>query len=229
MAFDEPPWGGLEGRRRVEAIRGFIKSDPESGWKRPNGERVIWNGATREYHDKAVEDPNLPNWPSPPQGTAAPQPTAAPPPPKGEPKSLQIIYEDFFATGHFGTTKWRGFHFWEGKQGEAVDPCGSGAIGGQELEDFRDRDKIAEPYTPDFNIVPHVEGEWNLRFSGYAKDCKFQGLGRKGEAGDVGWLHCPERPAIKCVEAPEVSRGRDGWTECQAGKFRVPSAYCDWS
>jgi hypothetical protein len=93
MAFDESPWGQFTGRRRVEAIRLWIKNDPNAGWVRPGGEPVIWNGADAESHRKTTIDPDKPAWPTP-IATGQPQPTAAPKP-KGEPKSLQIFWEDY--------------------------------------------------------------------------------------------------------------------------------------
>ncbi|KAF2472756.1 subtilisin-like protein [Lindgomyces ingoldianus] len=51
MALDEPPWGAVTGRDRVEAIRQFIRNGDNSGWKRDDkqygqgntliGERII--------------------------------------------------------------------------------------------------------------------------------------------------------------------------------------------
>jgi hypothetical protein len=233
MALDEPPWAGLTGRARVEEIRRYLKYDPHSGWKRPGGERLIWNGATKAAHDGAEDDPNLPDWPidtpSDPEPTDAPKPSQAPlsplllpllPPlllrpllPKREPKSLQIGYETF---GTEGAEKWQAWNFFEGEQGKAVDQCSKPLLhdeGAPEVKGWE---------------IPYIEGEWNLRFAGYAEDCKFQGIGRKGEAGDIGWLHCPERPAIKCIEDANAHIGMDGWKMCQMGARSKAYAYCDW-
>jgi hypothetical protein len=219
MAFDEPPWGGLVGRRRAQAIRAFIKDEERSGWRRQGGERVVWNGATRAAHESAEDDPNTPDWPDEepePEPTDAPMPTQAPPPPpppKREPKSLQIGYETFVTEG---AEKWQAWNFFEGEQGKAVDQCSKPLLHHE-----------GAPEVKGWNI-PFIEGEWNLRFAGYAEDCKFQGIGRKGEAGDVGWLHCPERKAIKCIEDANAHSGKNGWKMCQMGGKSKAYAYCDW-
>jgi hypothetical protein len=46
-------------------------------------------------------------------------------PPKGTPKSLQIIYEDYLSSG---TGAWHQWHFFEGTPGKAVDICSDNAL-----------------------------------------------------------------------------------------------------
>ena len=38
------------------------------------------------------------------------------------------------------------------------------------------------------------------------QDCKFEGLGRLGPSNEVAWLHCPNKPSVKCLEGG----GREG-------------------
>ncbi|KAF2245796.1 hypothetical protein BU26DRAFT_507488 [Trematosphaeria pertusa] len=148
----------------------------------------------------------------------SPTPSPTPEPPQGDPKSLQIIYETFISTG---AEEWQAWTFFEGEQGTAVDPC---------AENHIKQDKTA-PGATGYD-TPFIQGEWNLRFAGYAEDCIFQGIGRRGENGDVGWLHCPERRAIMCLEDPKRGGGKDAWKNCEKGEWsddRIPMAYCDWS
>jgi hypothetical protein len=53
---DRRDWKDKTGIERVEAIRDYIQSD-RSSWVREKteGSRLIWNGATKEDHDSAVE------------------------------------------------------------------------------------------------------------------------------------------------------------------------------
>ncbi|KAF2871847.1 hypothetical protein BDV95DRAFT_606418 [Massariosphaeria phaeospora] len=146
---------------------------------------------------------------------ATPPSAAAPEPPKGEPKSLQIVYEDYTTESEIGDT--HAWHFHEGKQGEAVDACS------QPLVDA-ETDVDTNAWDP-----PLPSGEWKLRFAGYAEDCTFKGHGERRADGDVGWLHCPERPAIKCLEDPRKAGGKDSWKRCDLGVERIVVAYCDWS
>lgn len=102
----------------------------------------------------------------------------------------------------------------EGDPGTAVDPCSNPVIPNVELEGKQAEDKFPR-------------GEWNMRFEGYVEDCQYQGLGETGPDGDVGWLHCPNRAVIKCVESPELSGG--DWKTCDDwGKESIAVAYCDW-
>lgn len=121
---------------------------------------------------------------------------------------------------------------YEGKPGVPGDLCGGQPnLMSHILEESWDYSQgyTQEQVYPDYSKpIPPIEGEWNLRFSGYAKDCMFQGIGRTGEVGDIGWLHCPDRPAIKCIESPEPKQGRSGWGECQQGLNRVHAYHCDW-
>ncbi|KAF2872898.1 peptidase S8/S53 domain-containing protein [Massariosphaeria phaeospora] len=50
---EQPKWDdSLEGLARVQAIRRFVKEGQGSGWQRqvPDGQRVVWNGATQQDH-----------------------------------------------------------------------------------------------------------------------------------------------------------------------------------
>lgn len=239
MAFEEEPWGRYTGKRRALAIRDWLKHDPHTGWTRPGGERVLWNGATEEAHQRAADDPNRLPWPTnipdplPPLATDQPKPSAfpipAPPPP--EPKSLQIFWNDYLKAADGKTEMYRAWYYFEGKPGQKVDPC---------TDDWDMRDAVLDdtvdkeldffgPYEPDWDSPPRIEGEsiMNFKFKDQ-KACKFQGLGDKGPSGDVGWLHCPGREAIMCLEPPEWSKGKDGWSICNEYQRYVPVAYCDW-
>jgi hypothetical protein len=238
MSFDEQPWPQLNGKERVQAIRQFLKTDINSGWKRDDwggqaGQRVIWNGARPQAHATALEDPDMPDmpdkWPdnesddpnySPPDSDSDEEMTDAPPnnrPPR-DPKSLQIFYESASTPGQ--EQVWHIWNFFEGEQNAGVDPCGQPIL-------F----DINVPPKAGPDLPPRIDGEWKLRFGGYAEDCTFQGIGKMGPSGDVGWLHCPERPAIKCVEEVARDDGRDAWRNCDKnGKRigRIPVAHCDW-
>lgn len=151
-----------------------------------------------------------------PPATQTPEPPA-PEQPKGPPKSLQVIYETLIDTGAGDDWFW---NFYEGEQGVAVDPCSDPLLSDDKAPENRGYD------------APWPNGEWKLRFAGYAEDCTFQGIGTKGPSGDVGWLHCPERPAIMCLEDPKKAGGKDAWTNCETGDWSkdfLPVAYCDWS
>jgi hypothetical protein len=231
MAFDETPWGPARGIQRAISIRDFINRDERSGWRRDDkddhkGERVIWNGATKEAHERAIDDPDMPDYEGITPGHVEPgneldpgrDESPAPQPARGDPKSLQIVYREFMVLGHPDPIyHW---NFFEGNPGEGVDPCGKPLA----------TDKA--PERPGQYEPPRIQGEWNLRFEGYAEDCIFKGIGRKGEEGDVGWLRCPERPDIKCIENMKITEGEDGWTPCRnppvLAEARIPVAYCDW-
>jgi hypothetical protein len=139
----------------------------------------------------------------------APQQNPSPPPPKGEPKSLRII--SVLTLCEHPACDSYSWKFMEGKPGTAVDLCGKGVRSDVMLDGSSFDDKFPN-------------GEYSMRFAGYAEDCRYQGLGEKRPGGDVGWLHCPERPAIKCMESPEYSSGDGERNGCNA----ITAAYCDW-
>jgi hypothetical protein len=104
----------------------------------------------------------------------------------------------------------------EGDPGSGVDPCGNGVRDNVELDGSSYDDKFPN-------------GEWSMRFAGYAEDCRYQGLREVRPDGDVGWLYCPERPAIKCVESPEWKSGGGDRKKCDNwGKGSIAVAHCDW-
>lgn len=157
--------------------------------------------------------------PSPSSTQEPEQPmTPTPEPPKGPPKSLQIFYRRHTESGQIPPLVWDSWTFYEGEQGKSVDPCGSWLLDDPEIG----------PPGSSFD-PPWPRGEWKLRFSGYTEDCTFQGNGQKGESGDVGWLHCPERPAIMCIEDPQKAGGEGSWKDCTPEDSFIPVAYCDWS
>ncbi|KAJ4375390.1 hypothetical protein N0V83_002477 [Neocucurbitaria cava] len=151
--------------------------------------------------------------------TFTPQSDSAPSdPPKGAPKSLQIVYETFVSEG---AESWQKWHFFEGVPRQAVDTCSDKVLFSV------DNAPPPNGYDPPWiNVKNH-----SFRSSGYAEDCRFDGLDGKGPSGDVGWLYCPERPAIMCVEDAKKSGGKDAWKNCDKGLWtrdRIPVAYCDW-
>lgn len=144
-----------------------------------------------------------------PDECEAPQQDPSLPSPKGEPKSLQIISSlTLCEAPSCDSYSWK---FMEGKPGIAVDWCGKGV-----------RSDVMLDGSSYDDIFP--SGEWSMRFAGYAEDCQYQGLGKKRPDGDVGWLHCPERPAIKCVESSEYKSGNGERNGCNA----ISVAHCDW-
>lgn len=78
------------------------------------------------------------------------------------------------------------YYFYVGQAGVGVDPCNSDPIN---TKGYR---------APEQSTAPAIQGEWDVEVPGLGK-CRFQGLGRAGEKGDNGWLHCPNRPAIMCL------------------------------
>jgi hypothetical protein len=71
----------------------------------------------------------------------------------------------------------------------------------------------------------------SFRPSGNTQDCSLDGLNKKDPSGDVGWLYCPERPAIRCLEDPKKAKGRNAWKSCEKGfwtRDRIQVAFCDW-
>lgn len=170
-----------------------------------------------------VETPTPSETPPPPE---TPTPTLEPP----EKKSLQVIYERKFTWEKDGRkiasdTRW--WSFYDGKQGEAVQACSSPHL----LREETDQKDAQEWQAPD------IQGEWSLP-DGFYKGCVFQGLGRKGPSGDVGWLHCPGRPAVMCLEdqakikAAQPDHGFDVWAQCvNADTYTdecLAVAYCDF-
>ncbi|KAH5169381.1 hypothetical protein HBH68_219580 [Parastagonospora nodorum] len=137
------------------------------------------------------------------------KPPPPPPKPKGEPKSLQIISVLVLCESPSCDSKsWK---FMEGTPGMGVDSCGKGIRKDVQLDGKHFDDKFPG-------------GEWTMRFVGYAEDCIYQGLGEKRPGGDVGWLHCPERPAIKCIESPGYNSGDGERNKCES----IQVAHCDW-
>ncbi|KAF2749175.1 hypothetical protein M011DRAFT_514678 [Sporormia fimetaria CBS 119925] len=140
-----------------------------------------------------------------------PKPQSVPEPPKGDPKSLKIILEEI--TCEAPSCDARLWRFLEGEPGEAADPCGKSVR----------KDVILDGSNGD----AFPDGEWPMRFAGYAKDCVYKGHGeiRAGGDGEVGWLNCPDRDAIKCVVAGAKS---GDMKRCDLGVEAKEVAYCDW-
>jgi hypothetical protein len=98
----------------------------------------------------------------------------------------------------------------EGKPGTVVDWCGEGVRSNVMLDGGLFDDKFPNE-------------ECFMRFAGYAEECRYQDLGEKRLGGHVGWLYCPEKPAIKCVESLEYNSGNGKRNSCNA----IFVAYCD--
>lgn len=95
----------------------------------------------------------------------------------GEPKSLQIIYETFASSDGSHRETW---HFFEGLQGHKVNPCDKGLF---EVEG------APLPTGPDLRTPPWINvSNKFFRPSGYAQDCRFEGLSGIGPSGDVAVL-----------------------------------------
>jgi hypothetical protein len=184
----------------------------------------IKNGGQPQFVPESVPDTVEPAGPyQPPQpvsyDTWRPQaPPAAPgAPAKGEPKSLRIIYESFTSSG---AEKWQKWHFFETTPGKDIDPCSGSTFSVDDAPEY-------SAFDP-----PWINVKKSFRPQGYAEDCTFEGLNGKGPSGDVGWLHCPERPAIMCLEDRQKSGGESAWKVCDKGEWwrdRIPVGYCDWS
>jgi hypothetical protein len=200
----------------TDASKIMAKEDADGNFAWQNGYHEGDKNASGDYgnceesakRDLAECDAPKPNPKDRPESPAQP-----PDPPKGDPKSLQIISEQILCEGGPACDSYS-WKFMEGDPGVAVDPCGKPVIPNVELDGNSSGDRFPE-------------GWFSMRFGGYAEDCQYQGLGERRPDGDVGWLHCPERPAIKCVESPEYSSGVrkscDHW-----GKGSVAVAHCDW-
>lgn len=131
--------------------------------------------------------------------------TSSPPPPPDTPqpagKSLQLFWEvepvpdkKEEIPGIFGpvpiSTPQDPLYWWywyTGEQGKGADPCNTDPINLDRL--------YGAPKGDSFPIV--VDGEWNIKVPDLG-ECKYQGIGKVGESGDNGWLHCDGRPAIMC-------------------------------
>ncbi|KAF2749054.1 hypothetical protein M011DRAFT_466168 [Sporormia fimetaria CBS 119925] len=138
------------------------------------------------------------------------KPKEAPEPPK-DPKSLRIISDRWISEGGPGFDEYT-WKFFESDPGVEIDVCaGDGYI----------RDPVEDPQEPD--AFPN--GEWPIRFGGYAEDCLYKGHGEIREDGSVGWLECPERDPIKCSESVKNTEGR---VLCETGRDAIENVYCDW-
>jgi hypothetical protein len=136
-----------------------------------------------------------------PQEPTSTPPNSSPPGPPNQGKTLEIFWE----TEPRGRPTCFGppqaicepvrqvdmfYYFYLGQAGKGVDPCKTDPL----------NNNSGYP-APEQKAVPLIQGEWNIDIPGLGK-CKYQGLGRTGESGDNGWLHCPNRPAIKCKPDP---------------------------
>jgi hypothetical protein len=121
------------------------------------------------------------------------EPPQDPPGPPSAGKTIQVFWEEEPIPGFVDPTApvWEGeskywWYFYMGDVGKGSDPCNADPIDTQ----------FGAPAGDSWPVV--IDGEWELEIPDLGK-CKFQGIGRVGDFGDNGWLHCPDRPAIKCV------------------------------
>jgi hypothetical protein len=102
--------------------------------------------------------------------------------------------------------------FYLGDTGTGSNPCNTDPV-----------DIKTNGEAPKDNPPTVVNGEWEFDLPDMGK-CKFQGIGRVGESGENGWLHCQTRPAIMCKpdERPIDDCGTDNIVRSKAISF------CDW-
>jgi hypothetical protein len=207
-------------------IKKVTSLEPQISWRDnypPYEQAMEWikNGGQPQFVPDSIPGAVEPAGPyRPPQpvsyDTWRPQ-APLPPPAKGEPKSLRIIYESFTSSG---AEEWQKWHFFETRPGNAIDTCSESTFS-------VDNAPVYNGFDP-----PWIDVKKPFRPRGYEKDCTFVGLNGKGPSRDVGWLHCPDRPAIMCLEDPQKDDGESAWKVCEKGEWwrdRIPVGYCDWS
>jgi hypothetical protein len=134
-----------------------------------------------------------------------------------------------------GWTKiWKGWKYFEGKPGERVSACLDDGDILRAVEDVshgtEDGEMIGTSHMSRISITLQNSREEGLLISNprIQEACIFRGLGHKGSSGEVGWLHCPGREDIMCLEPPERNMGEEGWWQCALRQWYAPVAYCDW-
>ena len=84
------------------------------------------------------------------------------------------------------------YQFFLGENEEPVEAC----------KEFPIHDRYNFPVPPSGDRKGKewwmIDGEWVLKVDGQV--CRFQGIGKMGQSKDIAWLHCPDQPAIPCLE-----------------------------